>query len=469
MSDNTNTTNNSFSDALIDLKNLKDQLSKQAEQKFLKENLIKIEELTNKLLSEELSKDDDSNEQNQTDITTDDDNNTSNGSEEDLTFGNLDDVLKTFLDSTELDTILSRPDVDSVDITVDNNGEENKENQDKMDLDTYEQDNTENLSEEQINEILSQYDSMDETEKQLNESEIGDNILNAILDFFSTELEDKSTDNIGDNISGDNISGGIVDTTDGTAVDTAIVTPSEDIDSIGDTDDTSGSTDIDVNTDEVDNTDDTNTDVVDDTLDTENDDDKIEESNSISHKNLRSNTTGSKEHAQKHQDHVENVRGPKGLNESLVKELNALKEKVSNLLAEHKKLQTKYGELKNINEQSIERLDELRGKLHEATIESHKTMLVNQLFLENSTTKEEKETIVSSFMDAKTLKQINETYSIINSDLKNKSILSESISSQFKGQKIETETALLTENSIKKTYSEQIEKMRMLSNYQVEK
>jgi hypothetical protein len=124
--------------------------------------------------------------------------------------------------------------------------------------------------------------------------------------------------------------------------------------------------------------------------------------------------------------------------EAVNEDFKTLKSLVSTLIKENK-------ELKNINKESGERLDEIKNKLYEATIASRKTASVNELFLNhNNLNSRDKQRILENFIKLDTVKDIKNTFDTLNEEFSKKSIVNESIS-----DKITTTTMLSTPSELK--------------------
>ncbi len=457
------TTNNSFKDALIDMNNIKSEISKQVEQKIIKENAKKINDLTKQLFENEWKKDDDnafqSNYNSKEDLekiggdieelheTEETNTDTTNG----VTVDKLDDFITNFFSGDDLTKILDRPDVDSVEIEVtdDNNDNattktndtKNNSQEKPMNVDNYKKEDGQDLSEEEmqnaLKEIFSEVgedDNTDQTpETPIDEMEItstdetgelGDDVESLVLAYLSKEL-------------------GITSDDDDTSEDVSIAQTTPIISTIGDTEDTGNDETIGATGEDTDDLGDINTN------EPVEDEDAIEEGTSVSHKNLRSVATGSKEHSQKYQEHVpkEEIRGPKGLNEAYQNEIKVIKEKVSQLINENKKLKDSKAKLEELNTKAAERLNEIKNKLYEATVSHNNATYVNRLFLEHTVTKGDQQRILESFLGIETLEESKNAYALFAKELSEKPIISESANATVI-KTINSDTATLVEHTI---------------------
>ena len=188
----------------------------------------------------------------------------------------------------------------------------------------------------------------------------------------------------------------------------------------------------------------------------EHDEDELEEGMSVASQTHK--TIGSK--GALHTDAKPERRS--GLSE----EFSKLKELTEKLIKENKELKSENVKVKDINNKAVKRLDQLKNKLYEATVISHKTAYVNQLFLENTLTKEEKQTILKEFKDADTIEGTKIIFERFNSEISKKSIVSESIEQKITKTVAQTEASTLVERKLmNENQNPLIEKWQHLINY----
>lgn len=190
--------------------------------------------------------------------------------------------------------------------------------------------------------------------------------------------------------------------------------------------------------------------------------DELEENKGIGHVNAhRTNQKpeGLKDRLKGYRDTVR----PYTINETMKKDFDKLKSKAIELINENKKL-------KEINTEAIKRLDNIKSKLYEATINSHKTSYVNQLFLENDNlSKTEKVQIIKEFINVDTIEKSKETFKKLNENFKNKEVISESIEDKISKSVVQSGASTLTETSLNESYTPQLQKMRQLMRDMEEK
>jgi hypothetical protein len=93
---------------------------------------------------------------------------------------------------------------------------------------------------------------------------------------------------------------------------------------------------------------------------------------------------------------------------------NKLATEVTKILNENKTYKVQVDELKSVNESLTSKLKEFKDKLYEASVITSKTAFVNRLFLEHTTTQEQKKSIVSAFNKANTRDEVKSLYESYN-------------------------------------------------------
>jgi hypothetical protein len=96
---------------------------------------------------------------------------------------------------------------------------------------------------------------------------------------------------------------------------------------------------------------------------------------------------------------------------------NKLSEEVTKILNENKTFKAQVQELKSVNESLSGKLKETTSKLYEAAVITAKTAYVNRLFLEHTTTQDQKKTIVNAFNKANNREEVKALYESYNTTL----------------------------------------------------
>jgi hypothetical protein len=96
---------------------------------------------------------------------------------------------------------------------------------------------------------------------------------------------------------------------------------------------------------------------------------------------------------------------------------NQLTVEVNKILNENKAFKTQLDQLKAVNESLTGKLKETTSKLYEASVITAKTAYVNRIFLEHTTTQDQKKTIVNAFNKANTREDVKSLYESYNSTL----------------------------------------------------
>lgn len=133
-----------------------------------------------------------------------------------------------------------------------------------------------------------------------------------------------------------------------------------------------------------------------------------------------------------------------GLEEGFA-QLKSLTEK---LISENKTLKSENVKVKDLNNRAVKRLDEIKTKLYEATVVSHKTAYVNQLFLENTLTSNEKQNILKEFKDADTIEGTKIIFEQFKNEINKKPMISESIEQKITKTVTQTEASTLVERKL---------------------
>lgn len=181
---------------------------------------------------------------------------------------------------------------------------------------------------------------------------------------------------------------------------------------------------------------------------------EIEEGKSIGHKNMHSTNQKPQDLKDRLQGYRDTIR-PYTVNEDIQKEFEQLKSKAIDLINENK-------QLKDINTEAIKRLDNIKKKLYETTMNSHKTSFVNQLFLEHSLSKIQKVQVIKEFIEVDTIEKSKETFNKLNENFKNKEVISEAIENKITKTVVTSGASTLNETTLTESYSPQVMKMRSL-------
>jgi hypothetical protein len=136
------------------------------------------------------------------------------------------------------------------------------------------------------------------------------------------------------------------------------------------------------------------------------------------------------------------IKGPGAVQGAKMNESKVIK-KYNTLLTEAKALKGKNNEYK-------EALKQFRTMLAETVVFNSNLTYVTKLFMEHSTTKEEKEKVFKRFDDeVSTLKESKKLYKSISSELSSRKIMNESIGKKFIKENIGTsQSTQLTENTV---------------------
>jgi hypothetical protein len=128
-----------------------------------------------------------------------------------------------------------------------------------------------------------------------------------------------------------------------------------------------------------------------------------------------------------------------------------IRESFNKLKSLAEKLIVENTDLKKNNAESLKTLDNIRGKLYEATVLSHKTSHVNQLFLEHNLSKDDKIKVIRGFMSVDTIEGAKSCYGKMNETFSNltKTLVKESV-----GEKITRTTILATDEINSKKLNE---------------
>lgn len=431
---------NIFSEALNDLKTIKENIKKNVEKEIIKEKEKEINQMVSKLLENEIS----GKEQ-----TTEVEPETKEEEKVETTDNNKNvDFIDTFLKDLDLNKVLSNSDVESVDIDViDTEGEpvdvtsdetgvtvSSKDNVDTdySYLDSEDDDQPEEIEsdedlidEEEINQILNnkQMDNNKETNANMDDQEI-----EAMLKEIEASID--GDDDLGEPApkSNSDNSASVADYSD---LDEAMI--DELLKEFMDADDE----------------------------DAEGSEEEIEEGMSAVSQTKK--TVGT-ETASKHDgrperrsnmSETENHEESKETKADEEKEKDALdeykqkiEETLNKLVQENKKMAEENSKLKELNEKAVKRLEEIKNKLYEATVVSHKAASINQLFLENALNQKQKQTIVESFANVNTLDESKATLSELKRKHANNKIVFESASEKVTKTVVHGETVKLQENKI---------------------
>ncbi len=152
-------------------------------------------------------------------------------------------------------------------------------------------------------------------------------------------------------------------------------------------------------------------------------------------------------------------------------EFAAFATKVDALLKENKDLKAKNTELKDINSKYVKKIEETNSKLYEAAIMSHKIAYVNQLFLEHSLNQKDKKTILEKFKDVDTIEQSKKTYGILKEEFSNRTVIRESIEDKITKTTVQGEATKLSETkvSMSEGLDPKLKKMQDLINFETKK
>jgi hypothetical protein len=157
------------------------------------------------------------------------------------------------------------------------------------------------------------------------------------------------------------------------------------------------------------------------------------------------------------------------MNESFKKDFEALKETVAKVMAVNESLKKENTKLLKQTELQSKSLDTIKKKLYEAALVSHKTAGVNQLFLENSLNQNEKNAILAAFGKVETLEDSKNTFERLNESFSNKKVIKESIEDRITKTKIQSGAVVTNETKFLKesANSEIAKKFHELSGYKM--
>jgi hypothetical protein len=124
---------------------------------------------------------------------------------------------------------------------------------------------------------------------------------------------------------------------------------------------------------------------------------------------------------------------------------NKLTSEVTKILNENKTFKAQIDELKAVNNSLNGKLKETTSKLYEAAVITAKTAYVNRLFLEHTTTQDQKKTIVNAFNKANSRDEVKSLYESYNTTL-GATVLNEGIESKI--SKVVTENTNYQASSI---------------------
>jgi hypothetical protein len=115
------------------------------------------------------------------------------------------------------------------------------------------------------------------------------------------------------------------------------------------------------------------------------------------------------------------------------KDKGTIREGFEQLKSLAEKLIAENTELKKNNTESLKSLDKIKEKLYEATVLSHKTSHVNQLFLEHDLSKDEKIKVIREFMSVDTIEGAKACYGNLNESFSSstKTLVKESINDKI--------------------------------------
>ena len=123
-----------------------------------------------------------------------------------------------------------------------------------------------------------------------------------------------------------------------------------------------------------------------------------------------------------------NIGQPKGAGADNLKESTKLsKQVVTEAEVKYKKLLTEATKLKSENEQFRQALKKFRNMLVETVVFNHNLSYVTKLFMEHSTTKDEKSSIIKRFDEVSTIKESKKLYKTIVDELGSKKPMNESV------------------------------------------
>lgn len=113
------------------------------------------------------------------------------------------------------------------------------------------------------------------------------------------------------------------------------------------------------------------------------------------------------EKANHSRDYVKQLHNIQETFKAVSKEAQKIQEENKKLKKQLSTLNESENKLKELNSEYSSQLTKYKEKCYEALLEAKKAMCVNKILLENSTTKEEKQTIIEAFTNATTSKEID--------------------------------------------------------------
>lgn len=140
------------------------------------------------------------------------------------------------------------------------------------------------------------------------------------------------------------------------------------------------------------------------------------------------------------------------------KDKEPIHEMVANLKGLTEKLIAENTELKKLNVESQENLKKIKSKLYEATVMSHKTAYVNQLFLENNLSTDEKTKVVESFINVNTIEDSKKTHEMLKEEFSRKPLVKESVTEKI------TRTTIIANDVNSKVLAEGVKQTNPLFN-----
>lgn len=473
-------TENIFNNSLEDLRALKEGLKKQVQLEYIKENEEKLNSVLNKLLENEIS--DDESEQTDLDTTTDSVEPSSSEVDVDATSDNKGDgsvesnidFIDNILKDINVDDILKKSDIEATTVDIDTedkpatikigaDGEvdiksdepsseieyseetdDNDDSSEEQELDEFYNDNTKNNNDTNTNNNSNNMTTDENTS-------MDDDKIKKMMEDIERELSDDDFDNLGEPKPPVSSTTPTSNTSDECGLD-------EEARLMKEFDDMSDD-DLDKMINELETSTDVTTDAPNSSTDVEyTEDDVIDEGMSAVSQTHKTVGTSS---ASTHEGRPERRSN---MNETS-KDFIALKESVEKLLKVNKELKKDNTELKNINETQIKRLDTIKKKLYEATVMSHKTANVNQLFLENSLNQKEKAIILESFMNVETLDESRQALKTLSEKFSDKKVLKESVEEKITKTTIQSGAGILNETKLHLSSTTQIDKMKEYINY----
>lgn len=468
-------TENIFNNSLEDLRAIKEGLKKQVQLEYIKENEEKLNSALNKLLEDEISGTDSNDEESKkTDLDTTTDSVEPISSEVDITSDNKGDgsvesnidFIDNILKDINVDDILKKSDIEATTIDIDTenkpasinigaDGEVDiKSDEPSQEIEYSEEtDDKNNSSEEQeLDEFYNNTKNNNNTNNNSNNmttdenTSMDDDKIKKMMEDIERELSDDDLDNLGEPKPPVSSTKPASNTSDECGLDEEAKLMKE-LEDMSEDELDKMINELETSTDAPS----TSTNV------TYNEDDVIDEGMSAVSQTKKSVGTST---ASTHQGRPERRSN---MNEN--KDFIALKESVEKLLKVNKELKKDNTELKNINETQIKRLDTIKKKLYEATVMSHKTANVNQLFLENSLNQKEKATILESFMNVETLDESRETLKTLSQKFSDKKVLKESVEEKITKTTIQSGAGILNETKLHLSSTPQIDKMKEYINY----